>query len=213
VPCAARLSVVFGLVAFYLGPVLALGIYLFNIIVIAFLGKLLSRMIPEDSPGMILEMPLYHLPTLKSVLNKTWFRVREFVFEAWPLLIAGSAVMALMNFYRISRFLDIPLFPLTWALGLPQATGVPLVFGVLRKELSLVMLRQALGAADFSSVLTNVQMITFSVFVMFYIPCLATLSILRKEFGWRSTFKIAGFTVIVAFFAGLLARLVASIFL
>jgi ferrous iron transport protein B len=28
VPCAARLAVVFGLVAYYLGPVVALGIYL-----------------------------------------------------------------------------------------------------------------------------------------------------------------------------------------
>ncbi|MDY6867583.1 MAG: ferrous iron transport protein B, partial [Chloroflexota bacterium] len=35
VPCAARLSVVFGLVAFYLGPVVALAIYLFNLFVIA----------------------------------------------------------------------------------------------------------------------------------------------------------------------------------
>ena len=39
VPCAARLSVVFGLVAFYLGPTLALLIYLYNIVVIAFTAK------------------------------------------------------------------------------------------------------------------------------------------------------------------------------
>ncbi|MCK4726641.1 MAG: ferrous iron transport protein B, partial [Anaerolineales bacterium] len=35
VPCAARLAVVFGLVAFYLGPRLALLIYIFNLFVIA----------------------------------------------------------------------------------------------------------------------------------------------------------------------------------
>ena len=42
VPCAARLAVVFGLVAFYLGPQIALTIYLFNLIVIAMTGKILS---------------------------------------------------------------------------------------------------------------------------------------------------------------------------
>ncbi len=39
VPCAARLAVVFGLVAFYLGPLAAFGLYLFNLIVIAFTGQ------------------------------------------------------------------------------------------------------------------------------------------------------------------------------
>jgi ferrous iron transport protein B len=206
VPCAARLSVVFGLVAFYLGPIYALAIYLFNIVVIALLGKLLTRFIPEDSPGLILEMPLYHLPTARSIFNKTWFRVREFIFEAWPLLIIGSAVMAVLNFYQLSVYLNIPVRPVTWALGLPAETGVPLIFGILRKELSLIMLLQALGVSDFSTALTNVQMITFSVFVVFYIPCLATLSMLKKEFGWRTTLHIAIFTVGVALFAGLLAR-------
>ena len=51
VPCAARLSVVFGLVAFYLGPLFALAIYLFNIVVIALLGKVLTRLIPRILPG------------------------------------------------------------------------------------------------------------------------------------------------------------------
>ncbi len=206
VPCAARLSVVFGLVAFYLGPLYALAIYLFNIVVIALLGKILTRLVPEDSPGLILEMPLYHLPTARSIFNKTWFRVREFIFEAWPLLIIGSAVMAVLNFYQLSAYLNVPVRPITWTLGLPAETGVPLIFGILRKELSLVMLLQALGVSDFSTVLTNVQMVTFSVFVVFYVPCLATLSMLKKEFGWRTTFRIAIFTVGVALVAGLIAR-------
>ena len=50
VPCAARLAVVFGLVAFYLGPVLALGIYLFDLFVIALTAKVLSKLVPDESP-------------------------------------------------------------------------------------------------------------------------------------------------------------------
>ena len=75
------------------------------------------------------------------------------------------------------------VLPLTWILGLPNEVGVPLMFGILRKELSLIMLRQALGVSDFGAVLTPVQMVTFSVFVVFYVPCLATLAVINRELG------------------------------
>lgn len=206
VPCVARLSVVFGLVAFYLGPQWALAIYLFNILVIAFLGRILTQILPEKTPGLILEMPVYRIPTLKTVTNKAWFRVREFIVEAWPLLIAGSAVLAILTYFSLNTLIDSLVRPITWLLGLPAATGVPLLFGILRKELSLIMLGQALGVTDFSTALTSLQMLTFTVFVVFYIPCLPTLAVLRRELGWRSMFSIAGLTVVIAMLAALLVR-------
>ncbi|HSN95034.1 MAG TPA: ferrous iron transport protein B, partial [Anaerolineaceae bacterium] len=90
VPCSARLAIVFGLVAFYLGPVVALVIYLLVFVVISITGKLLSKLLPKDTPGLILEMPTYRQPSLQSILNKAWFRIKEFLVEAWPVLIAGS---------------------------------------------------------------------------------------------------------------------------
>ncbi len=206
VPCAARLSVVFGLVAFYLGPLWALGIYIFNIFVIALTGRLLTLILPDDSPGLILEMPVYRVPTIKAVISKVWFRVREFIVEAWPLLIIGSMFLALLNYFNVGQFLNILVRPFTWVLGLPTETGVPLMFGILRKELSLVMLRQALGVADFSSAMTSLQMLTFTVFVVFYIPCLPTLTTLKKELGGRNMIFIACFTLVVALVASLFAR-------
>jgi ferrous iron transport protein B len=212
VPCAARLAVVFGLVAFYLGPSLALAIYLFNLVVIALTGRILSRMIPEKTPGMILEMPVYRLPALKNLLHKTWFRAREFIFEAWPLLIVGSIVLALLQYFEFTRWFNALVLPVTWLLGLPSEVGVPLIFGILRKELSLVMLHQALGVADFSTVLSPVQMVTFSVFVVFYIPCLATLAAIRRELGKRNMVLIAALTVVIALVAALAARGISAIF-
>jgi ferrous iron transport protein B len=209
VPCAARLAVVFGLVAFYLGPGLALLIYLFNLFVIAVTGRLLSRFIPEDSPGLILEMPVYRMPTLRTVVQKAWFRVREFIVEAWPVLIGGSIVLAVLVYYNLAPYFDVLVRPVTWLLGLPSHVGVPLIFGILRKELSLIMLGQALGSTNFSTVLTPIQMITFSVFVVFYIPCLATLSVLRRELGTRAMFTIAGMTVVIALVAAFVARVFA----
>ncbi|RME87890.1 MAG: ferrous iron transporter B [Anaerolineae bacterium] len=212
VPCAARLSVVFGLVAFYLGPVAALSLYLFNLFVIALTGRLLSRVMPEDLPGLILEIPPYRLPTLRIIVQKAWFRVREFVTEAWPLLIAGSAVLAALIYFRAAALLNVLVRPITWTLGLPSATGVPLIFGILRKELSLIMLGQALGSTNFDAVLTPVQMYTFAAFVMFYIPCLATLGALKRELGTRSLLSIAGLTVVVALLAASVARVAATLF-
>ncbi|HNN12718.1 MAG TPA: ferrous iron transporter B [Anaerolineales bacterium] len=206
VPCAARLAVVFGLVAFYLGSVAAMGMFLFNLFVIALVGRILSNLMPEDTPGLILEMPSYRVPTVKNNFSKAWFRVREFVVEAWPVLIAGSAVLALLNYFHVAAFINLLIRPLTWSLGLPSEVGVPLIFGILRKELSLIMLGQALGSSEFDSVLSGVQMVTYAAFVMFYLPCLATLSVLRRELGTKPMLQISALTVVVAMLAGLLVR-------
>jgi ferrous iron transport protein B len=206
VPCAARLAVVFGLVAYYLGPVLALGIYLFDLVVISLTARLLSRLVPETSPGLILEMPVYRIPTFKAVANKAWWRIREFIVVAWPLLIVGSVVLSALNYFNVSIYLNTVVRPISWLLGLPNQVGVPLIFGVLRKELSLVMLGQALGSMDFAKVLTPVQMITYAVFVVFYVPCLATMIVIRKELGTKMMWQIVGLTTLIATLAGLVAR-------
>lgn len=205
VPCAARLAVVFGLVAFYLGPLAAFALYLFNLLVIAVTGRILSSLMPEDTPGLILEMPTYRIPTLKNVTGKAWFRVREFVVEAWPLLIAGSAILAALNYFDAAVAFNWMVRPVTWSLGLPTEVGVPLIFGILRKELSLVMLGQALGTVNFDTALSIPQMVTYATFVMFYLPCLATLAVLKRELGMRSMLAIAALTVIVAQIAAWLA--------
>ena len=206
VPCAARLAVVFGLVAFYLGPLLAFGLYLFNILIIALTGRILSNMLPEDTPGLIMEMPPYRVPTANNVVNKAWFRIREFVVEAWPVLIAGSAVLAILNYFDFASVFNLLVRPVTWIMGLPSEVGIPLIFGILRKELSLVMLSQALGTSNFDTALTATQMTVYATFVMFYIPCLATLAVLKRELGTKAMIYIASLTVVVAMVAAMVMR-------
>ena len=212
VPCAARLAVVFGLVAFYLGPGLALAIYLFDLFVIALTARVLNKFLPDESPGLILEMPVYRVPTLRTVSNKAWWRIREFIVEAWPLLIIGSATLSILNYINASLYINTLVRPLSWLLGLPGEVGVPLIFGVLRKELSLVMLGQALGSMTFSEVLTPVKMITYAVFVVFYVPWLATMLVIRKEMGAKAMWAIVGLTILIATLASLVARGFSTIF-
>ena len=211
VPCAARLAVVFGLAAFYLGPLAALGIYMLNLLVVGLTGRVLSGFLGEDSPGLILEVPPYRFPTARTVVAKAWFRVREFVVEAWPVLLLGSIALAVASYLNWTPFFNSFVRPITWLLGLPPETGVPLLFGILRKELSLVMLGQALGGMDFARLLTTTQMMTYTVFVVFYVPCLATLVVLRRELGWRQTSIIGSLTLGLALLLALGVRGLAAL--
>jgi len=68
-----------------------------------------------------------------------------------------------------------------------------------------------LGSMDFAQVLSPVQMITYAVFVVFYIPCLATMMVIRKELGNKAMWYITGLTVLIATIASLFARGVAEI--
>lgn len=207
VPCSARMTVIFGLVAFYVGPLWALLIYGLNTAVVAISGKLLSVILPESSPGLILEVPTYHIPKPHIVLRKTWLRLKEFVVVAWPLLIAGSLLLSLAEHYHWDAQVNRALDPFTALLGLPQAVGTTLIFGVLRKELSMIMLMQALGTPQILTVMSISQILVFTLFVTFYIPCVATLAALVKEVGWKLTGAVAAYSLLVATAIGLVGRL------
>jgi len=206
VPCSARMTVIFALVGFYLGANYALGIYALNLAIVTVAGYILAKIWPEISPGMLMEVPPYHRPSLRVVLLKTWWRLREFVIIAAPLLIAGSALLGAIEFLGWERVINTLLSPLTSLLGLPPAVGLTLVFGVLRKELSLLMLMQALGTTQVGTVLTTGQILIFTLFVTFYLPCLATLAALAREIGWKLTALAAGTLFFLALAISLAAR-------
>jgi ferrous iron transport protein B len=85
-----------------------------------------------------------------------------------PLLVGGSVVLALLGHFGFDGVINMVLTPLTsWWLGLPLVLGLPLLFGVLRKELSLLMIFQALGTQDINTVLGTAQILTLLVFITF----------------------------------------------
>ena len=207
VPCSARSVVIFGLVAFYLGPLWAFAIYLFNIVVISLTGKVLSMLMPEVTPGMILEIPPYRWPSFQVVRKKTWFRIKEFIIVAWPILILGSIVLGLLEYFQLDKLINQGLSPLTILLGLPAVVGTTLIFGVLRKELSLIMLTQAIGTTQILSVLSTTQVLTFTIFITFYIPCIATMAVLAKELNRFWMTAVILITLILAILFSLIIRM------
>jgi len=206
VPCSARMTVIMALVGVYLGAYYALGVYVLNLFVVVLAGHILALIWPEISPGMLMEVPAFRLPSPKVVMMKTWWRLREFVLVAFPLLVAGSAVLSLIEFHGWQQFINAALSPLTALLGLPRAVGLTLIFGVLRKELSLLMLMQALGTTQVASVMSAAQILIFTLFVTFYLPCMATLASMFRELGWRLTAAAASALLVLAVGISLAAR-------
>jgi len=211
IPCVARTTIIFGLVGYFLGPQLAFLLYVINLAVIAIAGKVLTKLFPRVTPGLILEIPSYKIPSLHVIGAKVWLRVREFIVVAWPLLVGGSLALSLLEYAHWDRYLNLAFSPITWALGLPLSLGVTLIFGVFRKELSLLMLFQALGTTQVAAVLTAGQMMTFTLFVLFYIPCVATIAVLSRELGRGKTGLVIASTTVVALVVALIARGITSI--
>jgi ferrous iron transport protein B len=209
IPCSARTTIILALVAFYLGPAWALGFYFFNILLVALVGRVLSLFFKDPSPGLILEIPSLKAPSLTAMARKTYLELKSFVRFAWPLLVAGSVVLSLLQFLAVDKALNAAFSPfVVHGLGLPKPLGITLIFGFLRKELSLIMMLQALGVQyqDLLTAISREQILVFTVFVSFFIPCLSTFAILWKENGKKTAFLSAGLSLTVAVAASVLVR-------
>lgn len=210
VPCSARSNVIFALVAFYLGPWWALAIFLLNIVIVVASGWMMRKIWPEVSPGMVLEVPRYQWPRLSILARKIWLRLREFILLCWPLLIGGSVVLAVATYFGWDHAINLALSPLTKLLGLPFAVGTTLIFGLLRKELTLIMLAQALGTPHVNTVMTTAQIVGYTLFITFYMPCLSTVAALAKEVGKKLTTYAMAYTFALAVVVCVIARAVAG---
>lgn len=212
IPCAARTAVILGLVGSFLGIQWALALYIINLAIVFILGRIAFKMLPGEPTALIMEMPDYKIPHAKTVLKQTWFRLWEFLKISFPLIIASSTIIKLIEMLGFLDSISKALSPITvWWLGLPEITGVILIFGVLRKELTLIMLASLLGTTDFQSILTPLQMFIFALVVMLYIPCVATIAACVREFGWRRALVIALVEILFAILAGgIIYRLMAA---
>jgi len=202
---------ILAIIAFFLGPWWAMGFYFFQLVIVALVGSLLSFFLKEPSPGLILEIPSLKIPSLRIVFSKIIWQLRSFVQFAWPILIAGSLALSLLQLVGADLWINRALSPLVnGTLGLPSNLGVTLIFGFLRKELSLLMMLQALGI-DYQAlpeVLSRSQLIVFTAFISLFIPCLSTLAIIWKEISRRAALFSMLLNLSVATLIALLLRLV-----
>jgi ferrous iron transport protein B len=213
IPCSARNAVIFALTAALAGPLWALLIYFFVLLVIAVTGKAISLFL-EKPGGLIMEIPDLKVPSLRNALVNTGRKLKEFSITVVPLLLLGSAAMSWLGSLNITLWLNKLFAPLLHGvLGLPSQLGTTLVFGFFRKELIVVMAKQALGAPSLALLpLTLAQAVVFLVFVTLYFPCFTTFVVMGREFGWKIAGTSAILSVAVASFSAYLFRILFFIF-
>ena len=206
VPCSARSAIILAIAGKYLGAAGVVAMFALSLLVIAVAGHLLSRRGRELGPGRVQDIPAYALPRWRDLLAETWNRTSDILTIVTPLLVGGSVLLALLGHFGADQAINALLTPVTaWWLGLPLALGVPILFGVLRKELSLLMIYQAMGTADLGSVLAPLQMLVLLAFISFYVPCVSTFAVMLKTLGRRDAWLSVSISVGVALLvAGLL---------
>jgi len=203
VPCSARTVIIAGIVAGFFGIGAAFSVYAIVFALIVLTGLVLSRITPGEQFGMIMEMVPLRRPDTRLVMRKAWMRLSEFLFIAMPLLLVGSVVLGLLEFFGIMAIFEGFVEPYTMALlGLPGYSATALIFGILRKEMAFETLAILAGTADLGAVLSSLQLYIFAVVTVLFIPCLATITVLLREVGSRITLAVTIYTVALGLFVG-----------
>ncbi len=208
IPCSARIAVIFALTAAFTGPIWAIVVFAWVLLVIAISGKVLSKLYTKPM-GLILEIQQLKVPSLKSSFRKTWFKIKDFLKEAFTFLIIGSILLSWIEYFNLAHFINDLLKPfISGVLDLPEKISSTLVFGFFRKELIIVMLNQALGVATFSDItMTTQQIVVFLIFVTLYFPCFTTFVVIIKEFGYKIASYSAIFSVFIAAISAIFFKL------
>jgi ferrous iron transport protein B len=200
IPCAAAQAMIFGLVG-------AEGwqyvLIVFGVLFLVWLvtGFILNRMVKGFSPELLIEIPPYRLPSLRSVLTKLWVRVWGFLKEALPIITGAIFVVSIL--YSLEVFDAIANFtaPLVSGIfGLPKEAVVAIIVGFMRKDIAIGMLAP-LG-------LTAGQLVVGSVVLTMFFPCVAAFVIFAKELGFKKLMAAMVIMIIATIIVGGLLNLV-----
>lgn len=99
--CGARLPV-YALFAAAFFPVggqnLVFLLYLLGLLAAVGTGLMLKLTLLKGQPTpFVMELPPYHLPTMRGLIHRTWHRMRDFLTEAGQVIVLMVAVLAFLN--------------------------------------------------------------------------------------------------------------------
>jgi ferrous iron transport protein B len=206
VPCTARMAVVVVLAPAFFGKSAALvttGLIGLNLTLLALLGWLLHESIlGGEHVAFIMELPLYHQPNIRTIGLSVWQRIASFVRKASSIILLGSMSMWALSVLpghgiessylaAIGRWLA----PIGYLMGLDWRMMVALLTSFVAKENTIATLgvlygsRAGAGMAEaLGGVLTPAAALAFLVVQMLFIPCVATVAVIRQETAsWKWT--------------------------
>ena len=230
VPCTARMAVVAFMTPVFFGaaaPAVALGLVLLNLLVLGVVGAVLNRTILKGGySAFIMELPLYHRPSARTISLLVWQRTIGFVKHAGTLiLLMAMIVWALSNIptgqveTSILGMAGKALEPIGAQLGLSWQLLVALFASFIAKENSIATLGILYGtgesttnlAATLGAVIVPAAALSFLVVQLLFIPCVATVGAMRQETrSWRWTLLALGLLAVVSCGMGIVVYQVMS---
>lgn len=223
IPCGARLGVMTFIVSIFFRGLMATLVMLSLIGIslgLVFLMGIIFRkfVLPGEHLPFLMELPPYQVPYIKDILILTGERAWIFIKKAGTIIVAVSIIIWYLSNYpggdinsSYAAMMGRLLEPIGSLMGFDWRIMVALIAGFGAKETTIttlgVLYASSGGSAGFISglraSLTPLVAYTFLLVQMIYVPCLATVAIIRKETGsWKWTGVAVGYTLLLAFILG-----------
>jgi ferrous iron transport protein B len=227
VPCTARLAVLtFIAAAVFAAHATAVvwSLAALNILVLGFTGMAIHRFLMKEAPTpFIMELPLYHRPNLKTILSVIRARTVSFVRKAGTVILTVSVLIWLLSYFpdgrtetsilaAVGHFLE----PVGRPLGLDWKMVTALLTSLVAKENAVATLGVLYGVGDqgllaaLPAVMSHASALSFLTVVMLFVPCAATIEVMRREMANRLWFAASlALMFTVSYLAGMAAYRIA----
>lgn len=235
--CSAKLPVYAMITAAFFGtkgtPVM-LSLYVLGIVVAVIMGLILSKTLYEgDAMPFVMELPAYRLPGLGTVLRHMWEKAKEFVKKAFTVIFLATILIWFLQTFdwklnavpteqSMLASLGALIAPLFAPLGFNDwRAATALITGLTAKEAVVSTLTVLIGAANnaqlnaaLMQIFTPLSAYSFLVFILLYVPCIATFAAARREMGstWRAV-RMGIIQVAVAYTVALIIYNIGRIFI
>jgi ferrous iron transport protein B len=234
--CGARLPIFVLLIGAFFPEnqgIVMFSMYVLGILIAILMAWIFRKTILKGESGhFVMELPPYRVPTFVGVLTHMWERGKMFLRKAGTLILAAVVVIWFLSSMpwgveyasaeswigQIGNFFA-PVF--AWA-GFDQwQAAASLVFGFLAKEVVIGAMGTMFAVEEgiLGDVLatqlgwTSLIALSFMVFCLLYVPCVAALGAIRGETkSWKWTGFTALYTTIVAWIMAVLVFQVGSLF-
>ena len=239
IPCTAK-TVIIGMIVSTFFPrsvLIAPAMYFLGIAIIVLSGIALkkTKYFGGDPAPFVMELPAYHIPSLKGVLIHMWERARAFIIKAGTIIFTACVVIwFLSNFAWNMQMVDIEQSMLAnignaikWffaPLGFGDWKGaVATISAEMAKEQAISTLailngvsdpdNNALVAKGIASMFTTMGAFSFMLLNIFDPPCIVAISTTMREMGSKKWGWIAvGYQALVGYVLAFVAFQLGSLF-
>ncbi|MFJ8262183.1 ferrous iron transport protein B [Rummeliibacillus sp. NPDC094406] len=204
--CSARLPVYALFVGAFFAKhqtMIVFFLYVLGIVLALLMAKIFSKILLKNETSIfVVELPPYRIPQTKTLLRSTWDKGKGFIRKAGTFIFGGSVIIWLLSYAGPNglgvemddSFLAIigGLFaPILAPLGFGTwQAGASLLTGFLAKEVVVSSMNIIYHAPNMDSLqglltqaYTPLSAFSFIVFILLYVPCLATVGTIKKETG------------------------------